>query len=365
MKNIKILFVIILLGVIVTSCKKKTEVFDRDVEIEFTAPGSSVYDNLTDLGVSVQMDGPLLDYAINVTYQMSPVDAVEGTHFSMVTSGTFTIPAQSNFGYINLNTLLVPSGETREIDFTLTGGDYGIRGNSNSHTITIEGPVVALDGTTDFDTTTNVVSSAVINLVGTPRNTAQTVGFTIDPSSTAVAGVHYNMVTTGTEAVIAANGNTTEIDFDVIPESMNSTGQDVKLVFDLNNSGDLIPVDTLFTFNFVGPKASFKTTTDTIVENNSGSFTLPIILDKEFATLSSDRTVNFETSGSAIDGTQYTISSSATIPADSRDGIITINILDGLTTIHQDVTLVIKIIDTGNIGGGVAEILTITIKHPN
>lgn len=71
-----------------------------------------------------------------------------------------------------------------------------------------------------------------INLVGAQRSTPVTVNFAINTASTAVAGVHYTMVTTGTSVTIPANSSFAYIRFNVIADNINP-GEVWNLQFDL------------------------------------------------------------------------------------------------------------------------------------
>ncbi|MBN8577043.1 MAG: hypothetical protein J0L66_08870 [Cytophagales bacterium] len=74
-----------------------------------------------------------------------------------------------------------------------------------------------------------------INLVGRQRSNPVTVNFTIDASSTAVPGVHYNLITTGTSVTIPANQSYAYIRFEVLPDNIDA-GEVWKLRFNLTGS---------------------------------------------------------------------------------------------------------------------------------
>jgi len=74
-----------------------------------------------------------------------------------------------------------------------------------------------------------------INLAGAHRSTPVTVNFTIDATSTAVAGVHYNLITTGGTATIPANESYAYIYFEVLPDNIEA-GEVWKLKFNLTGS---------------------------------------------------------------------------------------------------------------------------------
>lgn len=74
-----------------------------------------------------------------------------------------------------------------------------------------------------------------INLAGSHRSTPITVNFTIDATSTAVAGVHYNLITTGGSVTIPANESYAYVYFEVLPDNIEP-GEVWKLKFNLTGS---------------------------------------------------------------------------------------------------------------------------------
>lgn len=74
-----------------------------------------------------------------------------------------------------------------------------------------------------------------INLVGAQRNDALTVNFEIDATSTAVAGVHYNMITTGGSTTIPANSSFGYIYFEVLADNIEP-GETWNIKFNLTGS---------------------------------------------------------------------------------------------------------------------------------
>jgi hypothetical protein len=80
----------------------------------------------------------------------------------------------------------------------------------------------------------NVRDSIRVNLVGPQRGTAITVNFAIDATSTAVAGTHYNLITTNS-VTIPANSSFGFIYFDVIDDNI-LPGEIWKLKFNLTGN---------------------------------------------------------------------------------------------------------------------------------
>ena len=74
-----------------------------------------------------------------------------------------------------------------------------------------------------------------VNLVGPQRGSAVSVNFQVDPASTAVAGVHYNMITTGTSVTIPANSSFGYIYFEILADNIEP-GEVWKLSFTLTGT---------------------------------------------------------------------------------------------------------------------------------
>ena len=363
-------FIVAIIGIfLLYSCEDETT-YERPIAVEFAASSTTTYDNIAGIEIKAQMDGVHQATDVNVTFDIDAAStAVSGTHYAMNTNGTFAIPAQSSFGYVNMDALWVPSGETKTVEFVLTGGDFPPREVSKTHTVTIVGPVVELDETEAEAYDTLALSlTAKINLDGTPRNTAQDIGFTIDPASTAVAGVHYNMVTTGTDVTIPANADETEIAFDLIAGSMTTTSNDVQLIFNLNNTGDLVfdsEDGALYTFTFLAPKVEFEIT-ELTVANNAGEVKVPLALIGHMASI--DRTITFEVDAesTATEGDQFDLMTPSPIHilANTNSDTLRIDVLDGLTSINKDLSVTINLLDTGDLGVGNNGSFTLTIEAP-
>jgi len=82
-----------------------------------------------------------------------------------------------------------------------------------------------------------VRDSVRVNLAGAHRSTPVSVTFQIDPAGTAIAGTHYNMITTGTTVTIPPNSSYAYIYFEVLDDNIEPlTNWDLK--FELTG-GDL------------------------------------------------------------------------------------------------------------------------------
>jgi hypothetical protein len=76
-----------------------------------------------------------------------------------------------------------------------------------------------------------------VNVMGLPQSTAVNVTFEIDPASTAVAGVHYNKLTSGNTLTIPAGASLANIAFEVLSDNIN-TGEVWTLIIKITG-GDL------------------------------------------------------------------------------------------------------------------------------
>jgi hypothetical protein len=84
-------------------------------------------------------------------------------------------------------------------------------------------------------------ADALIQLVGPHQSAEVTIPFVVDASSTAVAGVHYNIAATGSVVKLAANSSTTTIPISLIPGSVTATAG-VRLVIDIaGGSAGILP----------------------------------------------------------------------------------------------------------------------------
>jgi hypothetical protein len=84
-------------------------------------------------------------------------------------------------------------------------------------------------------------ADALIQLVGPQQSAEVTIPFVIDPSSTAVAGVHYTIAASGSVVKIAPNSSSTKIPISLIPGSVTATAG-VRLVIDIaGGSAGILP----------------------------------------------------------------------------------------------------------------------------
>jgi len=78
--------------------------------------------------IRVNLVGPQKSTPINVTFTIDPAStAVAGTHYSLLTTGSVTIPANKSFGYIYFEVIddkILP-GESWKLKFSLTAADGG------------------------------------------------------------------------------------------------------------------------------------------------------------------------------------------------------------------------------------------------
>ncbi len=82
-----------------------------------------------------------------------------------------------------------------------------------------------------------VVQDAIVaQLIGPHQNANITMQFEVDPASTAIAGVHYNLITSG-QMVIPSGSSVGEIQFEVLTENFD-VGERFSLIFNITG-GDV------------------------------------------------------------------------------------------------------------------------------
>jgi len=121
-----------------SSCEEQDNSYSGPLLVEFQKSINGVSESYTaGAGVSidtavVQLIGPHQQGDLNLTFIVDESStAVEGTHFNLLTPGTFVLPAGSSFGYIRFEVLTdnVSADESFDINFTLTGGDIDVSEN--------------------------------------------------------------------------------------------------------------------------------------------------------------------------------------------------------------------------------------------
>ncbi len=81
----------------------------------------------------------------------------------------------------------------------------------------------------------NNTATVRVQLIGPHRTTATTVGFSVDPASTAIAGTHYTLGTTSPVTIPAGQSEAT-ITINMIPGSLASG--EVRLLLNLDGAAD-------------------------------------------------------------------------------------------------------------------------------
>ena len=146
------LFVLLLVSVSLTGClndlfEQDDQTFDGTPQLEFR-PQTDTYDeDEGEIEVLVQLIGPQRDSDISVFFEVnsSETDAIEGTHYDLVSSSPVTLAANTSAASvtINLNGTSLSDGETRTLVLTLSDQNEVLPAeNLKNYTLTIEG----LDG---------------------------------------------------------------------------------------------------------------------------------------------------------------------------------------------------------------------------
>ncbi len=160
-----------------------------------------------------------------------------------------------------------------------------------------------------------------VNLIGPQRNTPINVSFSIDPSSTAVSGFHYVLVTTGS-VTIPANSSYAYIRYNVFPDNINQgegwkvkfilTAADVKINANYSVFTRTLRISCPFSRpNFVGPYTTH--------EPNYGDYDNPTTAGTE---ANSVQVANFWDSGGAVKYLFNTDSATPTVTLPSQDVVM-------------------------------------------
>ncbi|WP_316838416.1 hypothetical protein [Pedobacter gandavensis] len=149
MKNIlKYTFVIGLVSLMFTACKKERQTYKGPTVVEFSpAIKSKSQGTVTIAGydsVKVQLVGPQRSADLELSYTVDPIStAIAGTHYNIPNLGKFILPANSSFGYIRVNLIpgSIPNNLTasqKKLVLNLTGNtEVPASVNYKKYTLTI------------------------------------------------------------------------------------------------------------------------------------------------------------------------------------------------------------------------------------
>lgn len=136
-------FILLALCTLLVSCAEDVSVsYSGPSVVEFPLAASNVAEGAGEISVSTQLVGPQESSPLSINFQVDDNStAVEGTHYSLVSDGSFEIPASSSFGEIVVDVAdgTLNAGEEVTLILTLTGGDYEPSENYKTHTMTIVG----------------------------------------------------------------------------------------------------------------------------------------------------------------------------------------------------------------------------------
>ena len=134
---------VLLLAIGFTACGENTSVsYDGPSLVEFPLAETTVDEGAGATTIRTQLVGPHEATDLNVTFEVDEAStAVAGTHYTLTTNGSFTIPANSSFGDIELTIAdgTLASDESVTLIINLTGGDLIPSENYKTHTLTIDG----------------------------------------------------------------------------------------------------------------------------------------------------------------------------------------------------------------------------------
>jgi hypothetical protein len=148
MKNkIKYIFIATIL-VLFSACKKEYTIYDGPTVVEFSPAISSKSQGTTAApgsdNVKVQLVGAQRATDLELNYIVDPSStAVEGVNYTIPNKGKFTVPANSNFGFIKVNLIpgSIPSNTAanqKKLVLVLTGStEVAASANYKTYTLTI------------------------------------------------------------------------------------------------------------------------------------------------------------------------------------------------------------------------------------
>lgn len=131
---------------LVTGCFSQEDyVYSGPMQVEFKPAASTVGDNSGLQEITVQLIAEQQNSDLTINFHVDDAStAVEGTHYNLVTSGSFTIPQNTSSGKIRVDVLQgVPAGESRTLVLVLDGNsqsDVIAAENHKTYTLTIQGP---------------------------------------------------------------------------------------------------------------------------------------------------------------------------------------------------------------------------------
>ena len=304
--------------------------------------------------------------AVTVDYTTADVSAVAGSDYTAVSGSTLTIAAGSTS---NTFTISVTNDATQESDETFTvslsNPSTGINiGSQNSHTYTIidndNSRKVNFDNASanGSESTTSVSVGLNINIVD--NGSATSVNYSVTGGTATGGGVDYTLAS-GT-VTFAAGTTTGSFSISINNDALDEDNETIIISLSNPSNCNIGTTNTFtYTINDDDPIPTIQfTSTSSSGSESTASVNLQLTLS---AVSSKDVDVSFSTSGTATNGSDYTISSSpATITAGNTTTNITLSVNDD-NVVEANETVIVTISSPNNANLGTNTSHTYTIQN--
>lgn len=368
------------------SCGEFLEEEDRnligDGFLEFQSSSSDITVNVPELGarkqdsIVIQFGGATMDEPISLTWEIDTANttAIQGVHYELISQlGELEVPAREHFASIKFDVLVDGFGTdpfgrdfdtTRQIAFNITGGDRDLLPDAIAHTYElypwIEPTSIAFD--TIFTAATVLVpdlgasrlDSIAVVYDGPTLDIPVGLTWEIDSeNTTAVEGVHYELVSEEGDFEVPVGQHTAWIKFDVLVDGFGTDpfGLDLdiarQIVFNIiEGDAELVSDAISHTYELTprieSASIDFETTSSeaTVLVPNLGARVLDsitVVYDGPTIGIPLSATWEIDSENTtAVEGVHYELVSEAgtvEIPANEHSGAIKFNILvDGFGT---------------------------------
>ena len=339
---------------------------DNDVtpEAEFQGDRYTVTESEGTIDVTIDLsDAASADLTLN--YSLGGT-AVEGTDYRIAGSGTVLVEVSKDANSATIPVEIIndikDEDDEETIILTLTSGTGYTVGSNHVYTLTIEDnddtPEVEFsDDSFKVDEHVGLVSGILITSSTDPQ-TDLTLNY--DLGGTADEGTDYSIAGSGS-AILIAGSSHIEIPLEVVDDSKDESDETVILTLTSGvgyNVGSQNQFTLTITDNDVIPEITFDRDSDN-VDEDYGAVDVALSLS-EAAT--SDFTLNYGLSGTAVQGTDYTITGAGTVSVGSGAFSVSIPVVitdDNLG--EHDETIILTLTDGTGYTAGSSNVYTLTI----
>jgi Calx-beta domain len=290
--------------------------------------------------------GTALNRPVTVNYTVAAAStAVPGTNYSAL-SGQVIIPANSLSATIDVTAIddkIVNPGKTVIVNLGSTTTSYYVDGQHNTATMTIVdvAPTISIVRTTD-PAETGTVGVFTVSYPGPALTYPMVVSYTVDPTSTAKPGVHYQPLS-GT-VTIPANSVSAPINVVAIDDQISNPGETVTVDLVASPSYSLgSSKSATVTIIDNEPTVSIALTTTASEPSTNGLFTVTASAPVTVTPM----IVSYTVSGTAAAGVRYVaLPGTLTIPVGQTTATIPVTIIDDKIA-NPGQTVIVTLAGTG------------------